>query len=113
MRSDLYWIDTPRPGHLAIMPRPRGGDWLEDEVRGWRQAGIDVVVSLLTSEEATELAIVEEAQLCQAAGIEFLSFPVVDRGVPASRSAASALLHSLDAQLVAGKTLAIHCRQGI
>ena len=43
MKTAPYWIDGPWPGRLAIVPRPRGGDWLEDEVRAWRQVGLDNV----------------------------------------------------------------------
>jgi hypothetical protein len=35
MRPLIYWINTPWPGRLAIVPRPRGGDWLEEEVGAW------------------------------------------------------------------------------
>jgi hypothetical protein len=31
MSTGPYWIDTGHAGRLAILPRPRGGDWLEDE----------------------------------------------------------------------------------
>jgi hypothetical protein len=33
MRAELYWIEGPWPSQLAILPRPRGGEWLEDEIR--------------------------------------------------------------------------------
>jgi protein-tyrosine phosphatase len=96
------------------MPRPRGGDWLEDEVRSWRQAGVDVVLSLLTSDEVADLGLGDEAALCQANQIEFVSFPVQDRGVPSSRQAALLLLARLhEDYLTAGKNVAVHCRQGI
>ena len=52
MTPDLFWIVGPWRGRLAIAARPRGGDWLEDEITGWRLAGIDIVVSLLESHEA-------------------------------------------------------------
>ena len=41
MRTDLFPVAGPWPGSLAVMPRPRGGDWLEDEVRAWRTAGVE------------------------------------------------------------------------
>ena len=55
MRDKVYWITGPWRGRLAILPRPRGGDWLEDETRGWRAAGIDAVVTLLEATEESEL----------------------------------------------------------
>src|SRR4051794_16217334 len=109
MRTELYWIEGVWPGRLAITPRPRGGDWLEDEVQSWRQSGIDVVVSLLTLEEQTELNLVDETALCRANGIELISFPIADRGVPLSAKAFSQLLASLAERLSHGKNIAVHC----
>ena len=54
MRTELYWIEGPWLSRLAIMPRPRGGDWLEDEITSWRHVGIDTIVSALMKEESTE-----------------------------------------------------------
>jgi len=94
------------------LPRPRGGDWLEDEAREWRLAGVDVVVSSLTSGEIADLDLAEEARLCRENGIQYISFPIVDRGVPARRAALD-IAKKLEALLAAGKTIAIHCRQGL
>ena len=80
MQTEVYWIAGPWPGRLAIVPRPRGGDWLEDEVRSWRDAGLDVVVSLLTPEEITEFELDQEERWCQAHGVQFHSLPILDRG---------------------------------
>src|SRR5215510_13759291 len=113
MYSRIYWIDAPRAGRLAIMPRPRGGEWLEEEIAGWRDAGIDTVVSLLEPEEIAELELAQEAGLCGTKGMEFVSFPIPDRGVPISLSEASALVRLLYNRLAAGKAVAIHCRAGI
>ena len=55
MRVNVFWVPGPWPGKLGIVPRPRGGDWLEDEAKAWHQAGIDVVVSLLEPEEEAQL----------------------------------------------------------
>jgi protein-tyrosine phosphatase len=113
MTAAMYPIPGPWRGRLLIVPRPRGGDWLADEVAAWRRAGVDVIVSLLTPEETDDLGIADEEAACRANGVDFLSFPIPDRGVPASRSAALDLLHQLNAALADGKTVAVHCRQGI
>src|SRR5205823_15134454 len=81
----FYEIPGPWPGRLAIVPRPRGGDWLEDEVGAWSQAGLDVVVSLLTQDEVVDLDLAQEAELSRAKGIKFVAFPIPDRSVPLSR----------------------------
>jgi protein-tyrosine phosphatase len=113
MRPELWWIDGPWHGRLAIVSRPRGGDWLDDEVRSWRSAGLDVVVSLLTSDEIDDLDLAQEARLCRANGIELLSFPIVDRSVPASQKATLDFVRKLERLLAGGRSVAIHCRQGI
>src|SRR4051812_19402842 len=64
MRTEIYWIPTPTPGRLAVMPRPRGGDWLEDEVRSWRAEGVDIAVSLLTPDETRDLDLEIEVAIC-------------------------------------------------
>jgi protein-tyrosine phosphatase len=113
MRTELYWIEGPWRGRLAIMPRPRGGDWLEDEIQSWRRSGVDVVVSLLTREEQTELNLRDEESLCRANSIEFVSFPIVDRNVPSSLEAFSEQMIKLAEHLARGQNIAVHCRQGI
>ncbi len=47
MRPEIHWIDLPAGVRLAIMARPRAGDWLDGEIAGWRAEGIGVMVSLL------------------------------------------------------------------
>jgi protein-tyrosine phosphatase len=113
MRATVYWIEGPWRGRLAIVPRPRGGDWLEDEVRSWVEAGLGVVVSLLTEGEIAELDLGQESALCNSQGIELIVFAIPDRGVPASKESLLRLLGQLGKALAEGKNVAIHCRQGI
>jgi len=113
MRMDLYWVDGPWSGKLAIGPRPRGGDWLEDEISAWRLAGIDVVLSLLTLEEEESLDITKEREQVRKVGMSFVSLPIPDRQVPASPTELAAVLDQLNAALVSGKNILIHCRHGI
>jgi protein-tyrosine phosphatase len=113
MQAELFWIEGSARVRLAVLPRPRGGDWLIDEIRSLRQSGVDVLISLLTREEETDLDLAEEAACCAASGIEFLSFPFADRSVPASTADTLALVRRLTARLAGGKAVAIHCRQGI
>jgi protein-tyrosine phosphatase len=113
MRPELFWISGPWHGKLAIASRPRGGDWLRDEAAAWRRAGLDVVVSLLEDEEAAQLELAREAEAALREGIDFIRFPITDRGVPDSTAATHALLKTIVEALNAGKHVAVHCRQGI
>jgi len=113
MNPDLFWIPGPWRGRMAVATRPRGGDWLEDEADGWRRAGLDVVVSLLEEDEAAQLQLSSEADIARSKGLQLISFPIPDRGVPASMPATLGLLRSLATALEQGKNVAVHCRQGI
>ena len=84
MRPEVYWIDRVGAGLVGIMPRPRGGDWLDDEIRSLAKVGVNVLVSLLTADEVAELELQDEERLCGDCGIRFISFPIPDRGVPFS-----------------------------
>ena len=113
MNPDLFWIAGPWRGRLAISTRPRGGDWLEDDVRGWRRAGIDVVVSLLESDEASQLRLLDESKAADANGISFIHFRsrIVACRLPCLRLSHS--LATVSSALGEGRNVAVHCRQGI
>jgi Polymorphic toxin system, DSP-PTPase phosphatase len=113
MRAELYRIERIDPGALSIMARPRGGDWLTDEIRAWQEAGVDVIVSLLTLEEQTELGLDEEASLCAQHQLVFWSLPIPDRALPGDASAADRLIEEILAALNAGKHVAVHCRMAL
>ena len=113
MKPDLFWIPGPWRGRLAIASRPRGGDWLSDEATGWRRAGIDVVVSLLEHDEAAQLNLAQEGEVARLNGIDFISFPIPDRGAPASLTPTLSLLAAIAGALGKGKNVAVHCRQGV
>jgi len=113
MFTELHWIDGPWPGRLAISARPRGGDWLEDELMSWRAAGVTKVVSLLTPDEEEALGLEYEKQASLNAGLAFLSFPIADRSVPSSDEGATRLIEELDSELTHGQQVVVHCRQGI
>ena len=85
VKAELFLIERTGPGRLSTMVRPRGGEWLRDEVDALRAAGSDVIVSLLTPSEAHELELQSEAVVVTAAGMEFLNLPTPDRGTPYAR----------------------------
>ena len=108
-----FWVDTDNQVRLAIVPRPRGGDWLEDEIAQIKRAGVDILVSVLQADEAAELGLSTEALVCESAGIIFRSFPIPDRETPPSTPSFSLFVEELRAQVHAGRSLAVHCRASI
>lgn len=113
MLTRLFWVPEAAPYRLAFMPRPQGGEDLSAEIKGWQAAGISTVVSLLEPFEASYLNLAEEGAHCQGAGIEFVSFPIGDRGLPTSFTKVQELVSGIVERLKAGKAVSIHCRVGI
>ena len=109
----LFPIPLDSPGRLAITARPRGHDWLPDEVAGWKRAGVTRVVSLLTADEETDLGLTHEAAECTAAGLQFISLPVPDRGIPPNRAEFERVVSEVVGEVNRGGMVAVHCRQGI
>jgi len=113
MAPEIYWIPEVKTGRLGIMARPRAGEWLKDEVAGWCQVGVNAVVCLLEPSEIKELELHDEAVLCGGSEIEFISFPISDRGVPKSVRQTAQLADRVASLLRGGAAVAIHCRAGI
>jgi protein-tyrosine phosphatase len=113
MRADIYWIADVPSGRLAILGRPRSGDWLSDEIADWRAAGLTDIVSLLEDHEIRELDLAREADLAERAGLSFEQFSIPDRGVPASSEAAQNLWERLATKIRNGRSVGVHCRASI
>jgi protein-tyrosine phosphatase len=109
MKAEIFWINN----HLAIMPRPRSGDWLEDEIDSLKSEGVTVIVSLLQKDEIEELDLESEESVCKSKNVLFLSFPIIDRQTPHSIQESVKFSHKLKELLENGEKIVIHCRQGI
>ena len=98
---------------MSIVPRPRGGDWLDDEIRAIKSAGVELLVSMLTPDEQADMSLTAEAECCHAAGMEYLSVPIPDFGVPSDRVAFEDAVAQAVRTLLQGQSVAVHCRQSI
>jgi protein-tyrosine phosphatase len=112
MRPELFTIRRAGPGALSTMARPRGGEWLADDMNGLAAAGVTVVVSLLTDAEMAELGLSGEAEAAQASSLTFYRLPTEDRHAP-DPGAGRALAGTLQDLLAEGAHVAVHCRFGI
>src|SRR5689334_20289697 len=111
--NELYWVDGPWPGKLALAARPRGGKWLRDELANWRREGVDTVLSLLTPADQQALDLIHEAREAEANGMAFWSFPIPDHDVPHSDVQLAKVLEELDKELASGNNVILHCFAGI
>lgn len=100
-------------GSLKVCSRPRGGDWLVQELERFRASGVTDLVSLLTAGENRELGLTHEAELSLEMGFRFTSFPIVDRSVPEDRKSFLALAQTLADRIEEGGHALLHCRAGL
>lgn len=108
-----YWIPAALPLRLAIMARPRGGDWLVTEVTRLKHEGADILASLLTREEEAELDLLEERAACEQAGMEFRQFSIPDRQTPDKSPQFRTFAGDLYQDARQGRAIVAHCRAGI
>jgi protein-tyrosine phosphatase len=111
--SEIFWIDGNPPPGMAIVARPQGTKWLDDEMRDLKRAGVDTLVSLLEKHEAEWLGLEDEPAAAARAGIEFLSFPIRDTHVPARVGSFRTFVADLAARLGKGERIGVHCRGSI
>lgn len=109
----IFIVEQIGSGFLAMMARPVPGEWIDEQFSKLSEMGIDRIVSLLEPEEAQELGLGSESELCAAHGIQFLSFPIGDRNVPSSIQDFRELSFMLYEAIAGGLTTVIHCRAGI
>jgi protein-tyrosine phosphatase len=113
MKATIYSIKEAAPNRIAIVARPRGGDWLCDELSALSREGIDILVSMLTEEEINELGLNRESEECEAAAIKFVNVPILDRSVPLDRDDFLRSVDELAEMVRAGRFLGVHCRASI
>ena len=105
--NDVFWITNT---DLAIVLRPRGDEWLENDLERIRMAGIQTIVSTLESWEARELGLAGEGAAIERLGMHFISFPLQDRSVPSNRGDFIGLVLKLGKRMQSGDKIGIHCR---
>jgi protein-tyrosine phosphatase len=99
-----YWITS----ELAILRRPRE-DRLDDEMLALREAGLNVVVSMLEEFEAKALGLEHEEVAATRAGLCFVSFPIPDGTAPCDLQQFDEFLTRLETHLANGQRIGVHC----
>jgi len=109
----IYWLDNLKKGNLGMMARPKGNDWLNDEIKKLSFKGVNTVISLLEKHEEEELELEKEKTFCERYDIEFINFPIQDRDVPKNSKSFIKLINGIDKSLQENKKIVVHCRMGI
>lgn len=105
----IFWVNASFPGRVAVVGRPRR----TSHFKALKAAGIDVLVSLLEREEAKCAGLDDEADHCARVGIEFMSLPVTDHGIPNTFAKVEYAVTALSYHLGAGRGVGAHCFAGL
>ena len=105
--NDVFWIGGTS---LAIVLRPRGREWLENDLRRFQMAGIQTIVSTIESWQARELGLVGEGSAAERLGMNFMSFPFRDGSIPSNREDFTEFVLKLGRRVQAGEKVGVHCR---
>jgi len=114
MRAALHVIAGPGPGQLATIAHPRADAWPVENFGALARAGVNILVSALTTNEQHRLGFGDTATVAAAYGLHFVSFPVPDGGVPRDEAVQVInLAGQLAAQVRAGRFVVTQCFGGI
>ncbi len=102
-----------RAPRLAIVLRPRGGQFLRSELEKFKDAGIRILVSLMEAKEAVAFGLAEEPEIAEELGLMFLPYPIRDRTVPRDPISFRGFVQDLAERLRAGRVVGIHCQGSI
>lgn len=105
---DIFPIEGPWAGRLAVCSRPRSGGWLDDDIQALQRAGFDTLISAITPEELVKLFLEQVPEACERWRVTWVHFPVGNLQVPSLEIARPAI-ESWTRMLAAGRGLAVHC----
>lgn len=118
--KEIFWIAQPPgasassvPPRLAIVLRPRGGQFLRSELIKFKEAGIRTLVSLMEPKEAVAFGLAEEPDIAEELGLMFLPYPLRDHSVPSDYVSFRGFVRDLADRLRAGRAVGIHCQGSI
>ena len=113
MSPDIYRVELIGSGSLSVMAKPISGEWIEEEFSSIAKWGINRIVSLLEQHESIELGLDTEKELSEKNGMEYVSYPIPDRGLPSSPNDYLSFTKRLYHEAAGGLDTVIHCRAGI
>jgi protein-tyrosine phosphatase len=108
----IQWIDQSQAGALGVMARPAKQNALESDLRRAKDEGVDVIVNLLTREERAKYQLEGEPAVAESLGIEYKSFPIENRAVPAANGETLAFLRARRKDMQQGRSVVFHCSSG-
>ena len=113
MTLDLYWIPAPGLAGWPLSHAPGVGIGLKTKQAAGTPPGWTLLFLYWRKKKPLNWVWLMKAQQLPPVGIRYLSFPIPDRDVPSSMSAALLLVKEILTELESGRNVAVHCRQSI
>ena len=109
----VLWVEGDEKIKLAIVLKPRGDDWLKDDLRQIKRDGVQTLASMLEPQEAAWLGLKEERLVAEELGMQFLNYPIQDVHVPSNVATFRRFVADLAYRLRKGEQVGLHCRGSI
>ena len=114
MTAALHVIAGLGSGRLATIAHPRGDGWAADQLSELADTGVTILVSALTTAEQQRLGLGGTAAEAAKLGVDFVSFPPSEGGLPRDEAAkVVSLAFRLAAHVRAGRYVATQCFGGV
>lgn len=113
MNPDIYEIQLIGNGSLSAMAKPDSSECIDDVFAAIANRGTNRIVSLLETSEALEAGLGSEQQLAEKYEMEFVHFPIRDRGLPQSHEDYLSFTKRLYNDAAGGLDIVVHCWAGI
>lgn len=113
MKPEIYQIKSIGKGSLFAMAKPVADDFMEQQFVNLANEKINRIVSLMEIDEASKAGLEEELRLTEKHRMEFVSFPIRDRGMPDSITEFSKFTRGLYDDIASGLNTVVHCYAGI
>jgi protein-tyrosine phosphatase len=85
---------------------------MDKDIASLKQDGATAIVSLITEQEYTEYGVKGLKQAYKDAGLELISYPILDQGIPDSATLPN-LLKAIDEELSKDGSVILHCVGGL
>jgi len=114
MTAALHVIAGLGSGRLATIAHPRGDGWAAEQLSELADTGVTILVSALTTAEQQRLGLGGTAAEAAKLGVDFVSFPPSEGGLPRDEAAkVVSLAFRLAAHVRAGRFVATQCFGGV
>ena len=113
MDFKIYHIPTRQEGQIYAFPGPLTNRVNDFAVKHLNTLGVNIVINLLSETENKVHALKNQRKTYEALNIQLVKFPIQDFNTPVSSYNFKKLIRCLRDEVIAGRSIGIHCMAGI